>query len=199
MFHRFDLFVLMALALALSGCTGNDWRTTDVSDVMPPLNFKLTDEHGETVTEKDYPGKATLLFFGYTHCPDVCPTTLARLTSIINQLDQNLRDDIQILFVSVDPARDTPEILASYTNAFGSEVIGLTGDQAQLEDITNRFRITYSYGEPDKNGNYTVTHSGAVLAFDTLGKPAFMVIQSDPDSDVKADIKHLIKAGMDQS
>lgn len=194
MFYRLTLFAL--LVLVLSGCTGNDWRTTDVSDVMPPLNFKLTDEQGKTVTEKDYVGKATLLFFGYTHCPDVCPTTLARLTSIIRQLDPALRDKIQILFVSVDPARDTPKMLASYTSAFGPEVVGLTGDKAELADITNRFRITYSYGEPDQDGNYTVTHSGAVFAFDRQGDPTFMVIQSDPTSDVKADITHLIEAGM---
>ena len=194
MFHRLTLFAV--LALVLSGCTGNDWRTTDVSDVMPPLSFKLTDEHGKPVTEKDYVGKATLLFFGYTHCPDVCPTTLARLTSIIRKLDPALRDKIQILFVSVDPARDTPQVLASYTNAFGPEVVGLTGDKAELADITNRFRITYSYDEPDQDGNYTVTHSGAVLAFDPKGDPTFMVIQSDPASDVKADITHLIEAGL---
>lgn len=192
------LVLPLLIAMVLGGCTGNDWRTTDISDLMPPLAFNLTNENGQAVSEDDYAGKTTLLFFGYTHCPDVCPTTLARLTSIIRGLDKGLREHIQVLFVSVDPARDTPQALASYTNAFGPEVIGLTGDKAQMEDITNRFRITYSYDEPDKDGNYTVTHSGVVFAFDSQGKPAFMVIQSDPTSDVKADITHLIKRDMDQ-
>lgn len=195
MFKR--LAVPLLITMVLGGCIGNDWRTTDISDVMPPLNFKLTDEHGNAVTQDDYAGNTTLLFFGYTHCPDVCPTTLARLTSVIKQLDTELRSNVQVLFVSVDPARDTPAILTTYTDAFGPEVIGLTGDKAQLDDITNRFRITYSYDEPDESGNYNVTHSGAVLAFGSQGKPAFMVIQSDPSSDVKADLTRLIKAGLD--
>lgn len=189
------LLLPLLFALVLSGCTGNDWRTTDISDVMPPLNFKLTNEAGQPVTEDDYAGKATLLFFGYTHCPDICPTTLARLTSITQRLDKDLRDNIQVLFVSVDPARDTPEALTAYTNAFGPDVVGLTGDKAQLDDITNRFRITYSYDKPDENGNYTVTHSGAVLAFNSQGEPAFLVIQSDPNKAVKADITRLAENG----
>lgn len=191
------VFLPLLIAIALVGCTGQDWRTTDISTVMPPLNFKLVNENGKTVTEEDYSGKATLLFFGYTHCPDVCPTTLARLMSIIKQLDKGLRDKIQVIFVSVDPARDTPETLNAYTGAFGPEFIGMTGDKAELDDVTNRYRITYSYDEPDENGNYNVSHSSAVFAFDSQGNPAFMAIQSDPTSDIKADVISLVEAGQD--
>lgn len=185
----FPLFVAMILA----GCTGEDWRTQDVSDVLPPLDFQLVNESGKTVTEQDYAGKATLLFFGYTHCPDVCPTTLARLRAILQQLDSSLRDRIQVLFVSVDPKRDTSESLSIYTDAFGPEFIGLTGTKAQIDDIANRYRVSYSYDESDESGNYNVSHSSAVLAFDDQGHPTFMAIQSEPNEAVKADVTKLAK------
>ncbi|TBW53322.1 SCO family protein [Marinobacter halodurans] len=187
----------LLITIFLAGCSGENWRTTDISTIMPPLDFKLVNEDGRTVTEEDYEkdGKATLLFFGYTHCPDVCPTTLARLAKVTNALDKDLRDKLQVLFVSVDPARDTPEAMATYTSAFGPEFIGMTGDKAELDEITNRYRIAYSYDEPDKDGNYTVTHSSAVLAFDSQGKPAFMVLQSDPDVALKGDLTRLIEKG----
>lgn len=185
------------IAFFLAGCTGEDWRTTDISKTMPPLDFKLVNEDGKTVTEEDYEteGKATLLFFGYTHCPDVCPTTLARLAKVTNSLDKDLRDKLQVLFVSVDPARDTPQSMATYTSAFGPEFIGMVGDKAELDEVTNRYRIAYSYDEPDKNGNYTVTHTSAVLAFDSQGNPAFMLLQSDPDVALKGDLTRLIEKG----
>lgn len=184
---------LLAIPLALTGCVGEDWRTTDISEIMPPLDFELINENGEAVTEEDYAGKPTLVFFGYTHCPDVCPTTLARMTSITQKLDEDLRDDIQVLFVSVDPKRDTPEHLAEYTHAFGPQFVGLTGDQAQLESVTNRYRLSYSYGEPDENGNYDVTHSSAVLAFNSQGQPAFLTRDSDPMEDARSDITQLVE------
>ena len=184
---------LLATLIALAGCVGEDWRTTDISEIMPPLDFELVNENGDTVTEEDYAGKPALVFFGYTHCPDICPTTLARMSSITQKLDDGLRDNIQVLFVSVDPKRDTPEHLTEYTRAFGPQFIGLTGDQTQLESVTNRYRLSYSYGEPDDNGNYDVNHSSAVLAFDSQGQPAFLTRDSDPLGDARSDITQLVE------
>lgn len=184
----------LLVSMILTGCTGEDWRTSDISEIMPPLDFELINEQGATVTEKDYEGKPALLFFGYTHCPDICPTTLARLTRITQQLDEDLRDDLQVLFVSVDPERDAPETLATYTAAFGPQFIGLTGDKAQLDEVTNRYRTSYSLDEPDENGNYTVSHSSAVMAFDSQGHPAFLTRDSDPIEDARTDIRHLVEA-----
>ncbi|WP_111496535.1 SCO family protein [Marinobacter bohaiensis] len=187
------LFLLL-IAVMLVGCKADDWRTADISDKLPSLDFELVDENGRTVTEQDYAGKPALVFFGYTHCPDVCPTTLARLMQITRQLDASDREAFRVLFVSVDPKRDTPQTLTTYTNAFGPQFIGLTGDKEQLDDVTNRFRVSYSYGEPDADGNYDVSHAAAVIAFDARGNAQFLTRDSDPVEAVKADLEHLIDA-----
>ena len=181
----------LVAALTLAGCSDQNWRTTDVSEIMPPLDFSLVDEHGETVHAGDYAGKTTLLYFGYTHCPDVCPTTLARLSAATHQLDDELRDDVQVLFVSVDPARDTPEVMGQYADAFGPQFIGLTGETEQIDALTNRYRITYSYDEPDADGRYDVTHSSAVFAFDPQGDAQLLLRDSDPLDNIVADIERL--------
>lgn len=182
-------------ALLLVGCSDQSWRTTDVADIMPPLDFSLVDENGDSVQAEEYLGKPTLVYFGYTYCPDVCPITLARLGDAIRKLDDETRDEIQVLFISVDPARDTPEVLKRYTDAFGPEFVGLSGDKAAIDAVTNRYRVAYEYGEENENGDYLVTHSSAVFAFDREGQAQFLVRDSHPVTDVEADIKRLVAQG----
>ncbi|MGO3055998.1 SCO family protein [Halomonas sp. AOP43-A1-21] len=182
-------------ALLLVGCSDQSWRTTDVADIMPPLDFVLVDENGDSVQAEEYLGKPTLVYFGYTYCPDVCPITLARLGDAIRKLDDETRDEIQVLFISVDPARDTPEVLKRYTDAFGPEFVGLSGDKAAIDAVTNRYRVAYEYGEENENGDYLVTHSSAVFAFDREGQAQFLVRDSHPVNDVEADIKRLVAQG----
>ncbi|WP_136246921.1 SCO family protein [Halomonas borealis] len=188
-------FLALTATLALSGCSDPNWRTTDISEIMPSLDFTLVDENGQTVDADDYLGKTTLLYFGFTHCPDVCPTTLARLTAATKQLDEDLRDDVQVLFVSVDPARDTPEVMDRYTAAFGPQFIGLSGETEQIDALTNRYRVTYSHGEKDDSGNYDVTHSSAVFAFDAEGDAQLLMRDSDPMENIVADIRRLASQG----
>lgn len=190
------LFGLAALAvlITVAGCEEtHEWRTADISDRLPPLDFTLTDENGRTVDESDYAGKPTLLFFGYTHCPDVCPVTLARLASVIRQLDADDRGQVQVLFVSVDPARDTPEVLEAYTDAFNPRFVGLTGGKEQIDAVTNRYRVHYSYGDKDADGDYAVTHSSAVMAFRRDGEPAFLTRDTDSDAALIDDLEALLK------
>ncbi|WP_211210549.1 SCO family protein [Arhodomonas aquaeolei] len=187
--------VTAMLALLLVACTSGDWRTKDISGMMPELAFNLTNENGQSVTAEDYRGKVTLLFFGYTFCPDVCPVTLARLSRILGKLDEDARRDVQVLFVSVDPRRDTPERLRAYTSAFGKDFIGLTGTQDQLKALNKRYRVTYGYGEPDENGNYVVSHSGAVFVFNRAGEARLLVRDSDPVEAVLADLRRIIESG----
>lgn len=182
-------------ALLLVGCSDQRWRTTDVADIMPSLDFSLVDENGDNVQAEEYLGKPTLVYFGYTYCPDVCPITLARLGDAIRKLDDETRDEIQVLFISVDPARDTPEVLKRYTDAFGPEFIGLSGDKAAIDAVTNRYRVAYEYGEENERGDYLVTHSSAVFAFDREGQAQFLVRDSHPVTDVEADIKRLVAQG----
>ncbi|MCY1307274.1 hypothetical protein D9M70_571840 [compost metagenome] len=140
--------------------------------MMPALEFNLTDENGRAVSARDYLGKPTLLFFGFTHCPDVCPTTLAYLAAATQQLGGGMSAEVQILFVSVDPARDDPPTLRRYTDAFGPQIIGLTGDKAALDALTRRYFSLYEYGAKDAAGNYDVMHSTAVFAFNRKGRNA---------------------------
>lgn len=178
--------------IALLGCESSSWKTKDISGLMPVLEFNLIDETGKKTSGKDYLGKPALLFFGFTNCPDICPTTLARLTSIIDSLETDKRHEMQVLFVSVDHKRDTAENLGAYTDAFSKQVIGLTGDKAELDILTRRYRVAYALGEPDDEGNYEVSHSSAVFAFDREGRAKLLIRDSDPQDFVADDLSRLL-------
>lgn len=180
------------VSLWLAGCGEQAWQTKDISGMMPPLEFELVDENGNVVNAEQFLGKSTLLFFGFTSCPDVCPTTLARLEAAAQRMDGALRDDLQVLFVSVDPRRDDAETLRTYTDAFGPRFVGLTGDKEALDELTRRYRVTYGYGEKDDNGNYDVSHSSAVFAFNAQGDARLLIRDSDPMEAVVADLERLV-------
>ncbi|AYC33639.1 SCO family protein [Pseudomonas cavernae] len=180
-------------ALLLAGCGEQGWQTKDITGFMPALEFNLTDENGRLVSAKDYLGKPTLLFFGFTHCPDVCPTTLAYLAAVSKQLDGKAREDLQVLFVSVDPVRDDPQTLRHFTDTFGPQFIGLTGDKAALDALTRRYYSLYESGAKDEAGNYAVMHSSAVYAFNRNGEARFLFHGGDPMDPVIADLRHLSK------
>lgn len=167
-----------AFSLYLSGCAEEPWYGKEITGLMPELEFELTDESGRTVTESVFRGQPVAIYFGFTHCPDICPTTLARLTAATRQLPGDLGKDLQLAFVSVDPDRDDPPQLARYTGAFSDRMLGLTGDQRQLRSLTRRYRVTYGYEKPDENGDYEVSHSSAVFVFDARGEPRLMLLDS---------------------
>ena len=180
----------LMLAIGLSACSEKPWRTKNIAGLMPALEFDLTDQDGHPVTAADYRGKVVLLFFGYSHCPDVCPTTLARLAGATSRVSRS--DDVRILFVSVDPARDTLQVLRDYTGAFGKGIVGLRGTREALDRLTKRYRVTYGYGEPDASGNYPVSHSSAVFVFDGQGDARLLVRDSDPIDAIVADLDRVI-------
>jgi len=188
------LLATMALALLVSGC-GDEmtWQTRDISGLMPELEFRLTSENGEAVTADEYNGDVNLLFFGYTHCPDICPITLGRLRGVMEKLPEDVAERVRVLFVSVDPERDGPEELRSYTDQFGERFIGLTGSREQLDALTKRYRTTYGYGEPDDDGNYEVSHGSAVYAFDAGGEPRLLIRGSDDAQAVSDDLQQLAR------
>ncbi len=187
--------LLAAVVLALSGC-GSDltWKTKDITNVMPDLKFTLTDDNGQTVTAKDYRGKVKLLYFGYTHCPDVCPMTLAVIGQALRDLGDQAQD-AEVLFVSVDPERDTPKVLKRYAGAFGPDFTGLTGTEPQLRTLSKRYRVSYSYEKPDGNGNYAVNHSSAVFVFDRDGHVRLLMNETDGKDAIAHDLRQLIAQG----
>jgi len=189
---RSSLWLLLVLAL-LGGCSDNPhpWALRDISGLLPPLAFELHDGSGQPRTEADFAGDVTLLYFGYTHCPDICPTTLARLSGVLRQLEAGA-GRVRILFVSVDPARDTPVVLRAYAHAFGPQVVGLSGSQAQLARLAKRYRVSYGLGKPGADGQYEVSHSSAVFIFDTHGQARLLATSTDSDASLVADLARLL-------
>ena len=138
---------------------------TDISGGMPKLDFRLTRAaDGAPVTGETYRGKVVVLYFGYTNCPDVCPTTLANLTDMLGKLNS---PDVRVLFVTVDPARDTVAVLKQYAAAFSPQIEGLRGSDNQLAELARRYRVAYTV---DKGPPYQVMHSNAVFFFDRDGR-----------------------------
>jgi protein SCO1/2 len=167
---RILLWVLVALALAgmavvLLRQPGSETAQSSSVELGGP--FTLTAADGQTFSSTALAGKPYAIFFGFTHCPDVCPTTLARLVKLRRQLGQG-DQPFQIVFVSVDPERDGPAEVRNYLSLFPDPIIGLTGTQARVDHAKRQFGI-FSQKVPDKSGGYTVDHSAAVLLFDRQG------------------------------
>lgn len=191
--HR-HILISIGLCLLLTACSeGIHWQTKGIAGLTKPLRFTLTDDRGHQVSAKDFVGHIALVYFGYTHCPDVCPTTLAKLKAAIDRLPESTAKDVRVLFVSVDPKRDGPARLRSYTAAFGSQFVGLRGNHEQLTKMTKRYRVGYGYGEPDVSGDYEVSHSSAVFVFDQAGDARFLIRTPDQVHAIVADLKRLAR------
>ena len=190
--ERYRILISAGLCLLLAACSnGADWQTKNITGLTRSLQFTLTEDGGSRVRAEDFRGHITMVYFGYTHCPDVCPSTLAKLKAAINRLPESEAKDIRVLFVSVDPKRDGLERLRSYTAAFGPQFLGLRGNKEELDELSRRYRVGYGYGEPDASGNYEVTHASAVFVFDGAGKARFMIRDPDGVPAIAADLKRL--------
>ncbi|MDF3980925.1 SCO family protein [Luteibacter sp. PPL201] len=183
------LFALVAAA-CLAACQREpqpDWRLNDVSGHLPDLDFHLVDDHGKAVTGADYKGKVAVLYFGYTHCPDVCPLTLTHLHVVLDRMGP-AADKVRILFVSVDPKRDTPAVMHDYVTAFDKRAVGLSGTDGELETLAKRYRSAFTR-EPDRgDGQYDVSHSSAIYVFDAQGKARLLATPSASQDDIVHDL-----------
>ncbi|MBI1218328.1 MAG: redoxin domain-containing protein [Rhodobacteraceae bacterium] len=187
-------------ALALAACKSDKpWNAVDVNGTLPDLAFTLTRaEDGKTVTAADYRGKIVMLFFGYTFCPDVCPLTMANLTEVLHRMGK-AADAVQVLFVTVDPNRDTLPVLTAYAASFDPRVAGLRGSDNQLAVLARRYRVTYSVLPPQGSRPYTVVHGPSIYVFDRSGAARLMVPKFyDAKADiagVTADMERLVAEG----
>lgn len=183
----------LTLLLLMAGCAREQhpWKLKNITGLMPPLAFALTDQNGRSVQAEDYRGQVLLLYFGYTHCPDVCPTTLSRLAQALKSLGTQAQE-VRVLFVSVDPARDTPEVLLPYVAYFGPRFVGLSGDQAALRELTRKYRVSYGYDAPNARGDYAVSHSSAVFVFDRSGAVRLLATDGDAVDAVTGDLRRLL-------
>lgn len=171
-FEARALLLLAALFLPLAGCDRGESReinATDATSESYPTDFALTDHRGKPVRLSDFRGKVVALFFGFTQCPDVCPTTLAEFSQVYRDLGGDA-DQVQVLFVTIDPERDTQQLLAEYLPAFDNRFIGLWGNSEEIRRVADTYKVTYQK-IPAKNGNsYTMDHTALVFLFDGNGR-----------------------------
>ena len=193
---RAGLMAFAAAAPMISGCSDADvqWSLYNVRGHLPDLKFSLIGPDGSPFTEEAVQGKTVLMFFGFASCPDVCPTTMAQLTEVLRLLGP-AGENVRILFVSVDPFRDTPALLQAYVSAFNTSAIGLTGEERAIAALAKRYRVAYQIEAPrnaDEPGQYDVTHSRGVYIFDNRGR-ARLLAADTPAPDVLArDLGQLI-------
>ena len=183
--------------LLLSACSEQPakWSLYDVSGHLPNLKFTLQSAGNKTFTQDDLKGKTVLMFFGYASCPDICPTTMAQLSDVIVKLGDEARD-VRIIFISVDPHRDTPDMLQAYVDAFNKNAIGLTGTEDQIQNLARRYRIAYQIEKPKAGDNpdvYDVTHSRGVFIFDNQGKARLLASDTEAVDLVTKDVRHLLE------
>jgi protein SCO1/2 len=191
------LILMACTMLLLPACSERspDWTLYDVKGHLPDLKFTLNGANQKTWTEKDLKDQTVLLFFGYASCPDICPTTMAQLNEILEKLGDKSKN-IKIVFISVDPHRDTPDVLQSYVNAFNPNAIGLTGDEKTISNLARRYRVAYQIEKPkpgDSADIYEVTHSRGVFVFDKNGDARLLASDSENTDAFVADLKKLIQ------
>ncbi|HEY6431350.1 MAG TPA: SCO family protein [Acetobacteraceae bacterium] len=188
---------LFAAGLLPAAAHADDgWHNIDVTGSSAPLEISMTRAgDGKQVSAADYKGRVVLLYFGYTYCPDVCPLTLTNLTHVLDGLGP-LAQNVRILFVTVDPNRDTLPVLKEYAASFAPQIQALRGSQDALAALARRYRIAYSV-TPSKNPrDYSVTHSSAIYVFDPTGAARLLIpsmASQSPDIDgTVADLRRLI-------
>ena len=161
------LLPALVLGFGLALVSVAAWLTFSGPGAPPPSSigapFRLTGSDGKSVSDADLRGQPVVMFFGYTHCPDVCPTTLFEVSEIFRKLGEDAK--VRGVFVSVDPERDTPEILKDYLGSFDKRIIGLSGDRAALEPMLKAYRV-YARKNPAANGEYSMDHSAIVYLMD---------------------------------
>jgi protein SCO1/2 len=191
------LILLACSVVLLPACSERspDWNLYDVKGHLPDLKFTLDGANKRTWTEQDFKGQTVLLFFGFASCPDICPTTMAQLNEILEKLGDKA-ENVKIVFVSVDPHRDTPDVLQAYVNAFNPQAVGLTGNEKNIASMARRYRVAYQIEKPkpgDSADIYDVTHSRGVFVFDKNGDARLLASDSENTDAFLADLKKLIQ------
>ncbi len=186
-------FLALAAAALLAACGAEapKFKSTDITGADFGRELALTGQDGKPRTLADFRGKAVVVFFGYTHCPDICPTTLADMAAVMKKLDKDA-DRVQVLFVTVDPERDTPAVLGQYVPAFDPRFLGLYGDLAATQRAAKEFRIFYEKRPGSAPGAYTVDHSAQSYVFDPQGRLRLFVRQDRIADDLAGDLRTLL-------
>jgi len=189
---------LIAAALATGGCerlfapAKGPFKGIDVTGGDMGGELRLTGHDGRARTLADFRGKLVVVTFGFTQCPDVCPTTLADLAKVMKQLGAEARN-VQVLFVTVDPKRDTQELLQQYVPEFHPDFLGLRGDAAATTKVTKEFHV-YAQERAGRDGNYTMDHSAQVFVIDRQGKMRLLFPAGAPPENIASDLRVLLNS-----
>lgn len=180
----------------LSGCADKStpaepFVATDITGADFARDFRLVDHHGKARTLADFKGKAVLLFFGYTHCPDVCLTMLTGLAMVQKRLGEDAAR-VQVLFVTLDPARDTPEKLGNFVSYFHKDFLALYGDESAIARTAKEFKVTYAKHDSGSAAGYLLDHSARVYGFDPRGRPRVLIDHDAELASIVHDVKLLL-------
>ncbi|MGZ3183567.1 MAG: SCO family protein [Telluria sp.] len=189
------LLALFLLAFVLTGCDRHaaqppQFKGADVTGLEYARGFALTDQDGKPRTLADYRGKVVVVFFGYTQCPDVCPTTMAQLAGVMQKLGARA-SEVQVVFITLDPARDTQELLKQYVPAFNPAFVGLRGTPEQTDAVAKEFKVFYQKVEGTKPDNYSINHTSGIFLFDKAGKVRVIETTTDAAS-IEHDVRQLL-------
>jgi protein SCO1 len=191
------ILVAAALAFSLSACDklpgkqAASFQNTDVTGLDYAKGFSLTDHTGKPRTLADYKGKVVIVFFGYTQCPDVCPTTMAEMAGVMQKLGPQA-DQVQVLFITLDPERDTQPLLASYVPAFDRRFVGLYGTPEQTAKTAKDFKVFFSKVPGKDPGSYTIDHMAGSYVFDRDGRLRLFIRHGGSADAIVHDIRQLL-------
>ena len=185
------IFFGIALLTAAPAVWASDFRTSDITghgygDAIPTL----VDQDGRARTREDFKGHVSVVLFGFTHCPDFCPTALSNLAEVLDQLGEE-RDRVQIDFITVDPERDTSGVLRDYLSGFGPNFVGLTGEPVNIRKVANTFKVFFQK-KPLPGGDYTMDHSAVMYILDPQARVRLMCLANRRTRDIAHDILQLL-------
>jgi protein SCO1/2 len=187
---RFSSIIICSLALVAACDSQPKFKSADITGADYGKALELTDHTGRPRRLEDFRGKAVVLFFGFTQCPDVCPTTMVDVANELKKLGADA-DRVQVLFVTVDPERDTREVLARYVSAFDPRFLGLYGDLEATRRAAKEFKIFFE--KRKVRDSYSIDHSGQSYVIDPLGRLRLLVRPDRIGEDLAADLKVLLK------
>lgn len=188
----FCLLMLVGVGLAACSESQEAFKNSDLTGLDYAKNFALTDHQGKARTLADFKGKVVVMFFGYTQCPDVCPTTMAEMASVMKQLGSDA-ERVQVLFVTLDPERDTQELLAAYVPNFDARFLGLRGDLAATEKVAKEFKVFYQKVPGKTADSYTMDHTAGSYVFDREGRIRVFLRNGQGTEPIVHDLKILLK------
>lgn len=190
-------FGLIVLSVLLAACERRaaaprlEFKNTDLTGLPYAKDFALTDHNGKPRTLADFKGKLVVLFFGYTQCPDVCPTTMAEMSAAMKELGADAAQ-VQVLFVTVDPERDTQQLLSEYVPAFDKRFLGLYGTAEQTAAVGKEFKVFYAKVPGKTPGSYSMDHTAASYVFDKQGKIRLLARSGQGPAPLVHDLKLLL-------